>query len=163
MKDSGLSPTAANEILLLHIFVHHQLQKQTASVFTACINIYLPTCSVWLSLSQDQRWGLKTRKLRSRCFHRKGQMLKMALSGWHAPPPASPSTPSTKGRAGFLKQDNSELRGELQLEINYTGHGGKPGHCSFVDTNPPHKEIAQLLGSCPRDGCSVAKRHCGDN
>lgn len=54
----------------------------------------------------------------------------------------------------------------LQLEINYTGHGGKPGVAplwTHKEMVAPHKEMVQLPGSCPRDGCSVAKRQCGDN
>lgn len=57
-----------------------------------------------------------------------------------------------KGKGGILdKQDNSELRKRaLQLEINDSGHEGKPKHCSSVDIDPPHKEIEQLktLGMC---------------
>lgn len=45
------------------------------------------------------------------------------------------------------KQDNGELRRELQLEINDSGHEGKPGCCSSVGTDLLHKEIGQLKTS----------------
>jgi hypothetical protein len=44
------------------------------------------------------------------------------------------------------RQDNGELRIELQLEINYRGPEGEPGQCFSVDTGPPHTEIMQLSG-----------------
>ena len=62
-----------------------------------------------------------------------------------------PQDTQHKGQGGILdKQDNSELRKALQLEINDPGHEGKPKHCSSADTDPPHKEIEQLntLGMC---------------
>lgn len=43
------------------------------------------------------------------------------------------------------RQDKGELRRVLQLEINYTGHGGKPGVASLwthKETVAPHKWLS---------------------
>lgn len=68
---------------------------------------------------------------------------------WVISPSPDPAHTQYKGKRRIPeRQDNSRLRRELQLEINYTSHEGKPGRCSFVGTDHLTKK-QQLPGFAP--------------
>lgn len=129
-----------------------------AFVFAVYINIYLSTRIVLLPLSSITR--LQMRLKNQKPSVKMGVLSLSQRTGsqdgpvWVISPTTythQPQHTQHEGKGRILeKQDNSELRRAFQLEINDSGHEGKPKHCSSVGTDPPHKEIEQLktLGMC---------------
>lgn len=136
-------------------FPTSSIAEETAFVFAVCITfIYQLILLILLSITKLKmkfknrktpvRMGLFSQDKFRRTTGQDGPLWVISLT--------SRSHAQHKGKSRAPeRQDNSELRSELQLEINYAGHRGKPGRCSSVNTAPRHKEIVQLSDFCPRD------------